>query len=310
MPEGRPMRPFKQRIIDGFDRSRIRNEVQRARNRRFGWLKKKYATIALGASLAVGGIGLPSKAVIERSDPPKDATATARQIDSAGLRPPADEQQIRDQIGSDLKTAGEIASEVTGGVNAVARQITAPLVGPLPASEPVTETTEAPAALVADQVKESFFKTEVPFGQIIYSEAKKNDIMPELLAAVVQQESKFVPTARSPRGAIGLMQLMPKTGSWMGASDLTNPAENVRAGAKYLKYLSNRFEGDQKKMIAAYNAGEGNVRRFNGIPPFRETQIYVRGVLGFAQDLSERASSSHAQAALGVAGTAVANVLK
>ena len=75
------------------------------------------------------------------------------------------------------------------------------------------------------------------------------------------------------------MQLMPSTGRWMGARDLYDPAQNVDAGVKYIKYLQSRFDGNLKNTIAAYNAGEGNVRRYNGVPPFRETQHYVRTVL-------------------------------
>jgi len=114
---------------------------------------------------------------------------------------------------------------------------------------------------------------------------------PELVAAVVQQESKFIPTARSGVGAIGLMQLVPRTGRWMGARDLTNPSQNIMAGAKYLKYLTEQFHGDQQMVIAAYNAGEGAVRRFGGIPPYRETRNYVQRVRNFQQDFGDRVQS-------------------
>jgi soluble lytic murein transglycosylase-like protein len=140
-------------------------------------------------------------------------------------------------------------------------------------------------------VKENFFKTQVPFGSIIYSEAKRNNLAPELVAAVVQQESKFKPTARSGAGALGLMQLVPRTGRWMGATDLLNPTQNIMAGAKYLKYLTNQFHGDQQKVIAAYNAGEGAVRRFGGVPPYRETRNYVQKVTGYQQDYGDRVQS-------------------
>ena len=118
---------------------------------------------------------------------------------------------------------------------------------------------------------------------------------PELVAAVVNTESKFVPTARSGAGAVGLMQLVPRTGRWLGARDLTNPSQNIMAGAKYLKYLTDRFNGDQQKAIAAYNAGEGNVRRFGGVPPFRETRNYVQRVRSFQHDLGDRLQSHEAE---------------
>jgi hypothetical protein len=80
-------------------------------------------------------------------------------------------------------------------------------------------------------------------------------------------------------GARGLMQLMPRTGRWMGARDLYDPEQNVDAGVRYIKYLNKRFNGDLKKTIAAYNGGEGNVQRYRGVPPFRETRQYVKKVM-------------------------------
>ncbi|HEX9501331.1 MAG TPA: lytic transglycosylase domain-containing protein, partial [Thermoanaerobaculia bacterium] len=74
-------------------------------------------------------------------------------------------------------------------------------------------------------------------------------------------------------------------------TDLTNPAQNITAGAKYLKYLTDQFNGDQQKVIAAYNAGEGAVRRFGGIPPYRETRNYVQKVRGYQQDFGDRVQS-------------------
>ena len=156
-------------------------------------------------------------------------------------------------------------------------------------------------AVISDSARENFFKSEIPFGGIIYQEAMKNDISPELVAAVVKQESRFVPTARSHRGAQGLMQMMPKTGRWMGATNLMNPADNVKAGAKYLRYLTDRFDGDRTKIIAAYNAGEGNVRRFGGIPPFKETQSYVKKVKANEQEFKDQMSGKVQTADLGSA---------
>src|SRR5687768_13376799 len=99
------------------------------------------------------------------------------------------------------------------------------------------------------------------------------------VAAVIEQESRFKPKAKSPVGARGLMQLMPRTGKWMGAKNLYDPEQNVDAGVKYIAYLDKRFKGDLKKIVAAYNGGEGNVMRYRGIPPFRETRTYVKKVM-------------------------------
>jgi soluble lytic murein transglycosylase-like protein len=128
-------------------------------------------------------------------------------------------------------------------------------------------------------IRKQFFANAVPFGDLIHAKAQKYDVDPALVAAVVETESRFHTNARSQVGARGLMQLMPKTGRWMGASNLYNAEQNVDAGAKYLKYLNGRFDGNLTKTIAAYNAGEGNVRRYNGVPPFRETRSYVKKVM-------------------------------
>jgi soluble lytic murein transglycosylase-like protein len=142
--------------------------------------------------------------------------------------------------------------------------------------------------LAAELVQEKFFRDEVPYGSLIYSEAKKHSLQPELLAAVVKAESDFRPGITSPRNALGLMQIVPSTGELMGATDLLDPADNVRTGAKYLRYLHDRFDGDQSMTLAAYNAGEGAVRRFGGVPPYKETRAYLRKVTDAKQEYHRR----------------------
>jgi hypothetical protein len=132
---------------------------------------------------------------------------------------------------------------------------------------------------INDTIRADFFAEQVPYGELIYEKAKKYDVDPALVAAVIEQESRFKPRARSQVGARGLMQLMPRTGRWMGARDLYDPEQNIDAGVKYIKYLNQRFNGDLRKTIAAYNGGEGNVQRYRGVPPFRETRQYVKKVL-------------------------------
>lgn len=129
-----------------------------------------------------------------------------------------------------------------------------------------------------EEARRRYFEEKIPYGELIYREAIRNGLEPELVAAVVRAESGFYPDIVSVKNAIGLMQLIPSTGELMGASDLTDPVENVRAGTKYLKYLSAVFEGNEILTLAAYNAGEGTVRRFDGVPPYRETQEYIRKV--------------------------------
>jgi len=106
-------------------------------------------------------------------------------------------------------------------------------------------------------------------------------LSPALLRAVIQAESDFDATAISPAGALGLMQLMPGTAASLRVRDPFNPVENIRGGAKHLRYLLDRFHGDITLAIAAYNAGEYRVKRYRRVPPIHETQVYVRKVLTY-----------------------------
>jgi hypothetical protein len=137
---------------------------------------------------------------------------------------------------------------------------------------------QPPAQFTFDIAKERFFSTSVPYGSIIYREARRNQLAPELVAAVIEAESDFRPRLISDKNAQGLMQIIPSTGRLMGADDLFDPEENIAAGTRYLRYLVDRF-GDQRVALAAYNAGEGNVQKFGGVPPFGETEEYVQRVL-------------------------------
>jgi soluble lytic murein transglycosylase-like protein len=109
--------------------------------------------------------------------------------------------------------------------------------------------------------------------------AKKHGLDPALVLAVVQVESGFRPDAISPKGAQGLMQLMPKTAAGLGVADAFDPAQNLDGGARYLRQLVTRYEGDLTKALAAYNAGEGAVAKHRGVPPYAETRAYVKNVL-------------------------------
>jgi soluble lytic murein transglycosylase-like protein len=109
--------------------------------------------------------------------------------------------------------------------------------------------------------------------------ARRHGLEPGLVMAVVSVESGFRPEAVSPKGAQGLMQLMPKTAEALGVEDAFDPAQNLDGGARHLGELLTVYGGDLTRALAAYNAGEGAVLRHGGVPPYRETRAYVRKVL-------------------------------
>lgn len=236
------------------------------------------ATIVVGAALSVGGV-----------------TEALQGVHFLVLKD-LDAVKIVEQRGSNAKVVAQFGDDFTGNAffklsHNLPKSLVTNRIGLFSeASVPEAELQAAPDTQSADvfhtemrrintAIRRQFFANAVPFGDIIHAKAQKYDVDPVLVAAVVETESRFRTNARSQVGARGLMQLMPRTGRWMGATNLYNAEQNVDAGAKYLKYLNQRFDGNLTNTIAAYNAGEGNVRRYNGVPPFRETRSYVKRVM-------------------------------
>ena len=119
------------------------------------------------------------------------------------------------------------------------------------------------------------------FEPLIRQHAGQRGVRPELVRAVIQVESAFNPRAVSPKGAMGLMQLMPATAKQFGVIDPFNPAENIRAGVSYLRQLLDRYDHDEQLALAAYNAGPGAVDKYGAkVPPYKETQNYVLKITG------------------------------
>jgi len=117
------------------------------------------------------------------------------------------------------------------------------------------------------------------YDRLIDAAALANDVDPRLVKSVMLVESGFNPNAVSKKGARGLMQLMPDTAAENGVRDVHDPAQNIAGGVRYLSHLLTTYGGDLVKSLAAYNAGESAVERYNGVPPYDETQLYVRKTL-------------------------------
>lgn len=129
--------------------------------------------------------------------------------------------------------------------------------------------------------KASFPRNDI--AGMVQAAAKKYNVDSKLALAVATAESGLEPGAVSPVGATGVMQLMPETAQSLGVTNIYDPKENIEGGVRYLKQMLNTFNGDVTKAVAAYNAGPGAVKKYNGVPPYAETQEYVHKVLDLSR---------------------------
>ena len=142
-------------------------------------------------------------------------------------------------------------------------------------------TNEYPLNYTSDANDSNVLAGAAKYEQEIAKAASTYNLPDKLIAAVMKQESNFNPLATSSAGAKGLMQLMPQTSKYLGVTDPVDPEQNIMGGAKYLRQMLNKFDNNLPLALAAYNAGPGNVTKYNDIPPFKETQNYVKNVLSY-----------------------------
>lgn len=160
----------------------------------------------------------------------------------------------------------------------------------LAGATPATTPLKPPAALLPTTgAATAGSVTGMPFADEINAVAARHRLDPALLAGLIRQESNFNPNAVSPAGARGLTQLMPGTAAGLGVKDSTDPAQAIEGGARYLRQQLDRFGGDPTLALAAYNAGPGAVVRHGGVPPYAETQAYVRKVQEYADEYRRNA---------------------
>jgi membrane-bound lytic murein transglycosylase B len=152
----------------------------------------------------------------------------------------------------------------------------------VPHPDPAPPVVERAAPVPAAQAERGSLLRDTAYSELIASAAEAHGVNPMLVQALIQVESNYKPKARSSKGAMGLMQLMPSVAREYKLRNAYDPAANIAAGVQKLKGLLDRWGGDVALALASYNAGEGAVIKFNGIPPYRETQTYVAKILSIA----------------------------
>ena len=155
----------------------------------------------------------------------------------------------------------------------------------VPETVPNTETSEKKKS---PPISDHSAKGERTFFPIIQKASLRYNIDPALVKAIIRVESEYNPNAISNKGAKGLMQLMPVTARYLGVDDIFNPEQNIYAGVRHFKFLLKQFDGDVKLALAAYNAGTRHVKRYNAIPPFKETKRYLKKVFRYYDFYKER----------------------
>lgn len=189
---------------------------------------------------------------------------------------------MRNRIESNLKTAS--------GICAAKGDIFARILENLTVSADASTDRKKTAAAVENAVPASI-------EDAILSASEKHGVDASLIKAMIQQESNFNANAVSSAGAMGLMQLMPRTAKGLGVNDPFDVGQNIDGGTKYIRQLLDQFNGDTALALAAYNAGPGNVAKYGGIPPFKETVAYIPKVLDYQKQYLFNQYQAHAKPA-------------
>lgn len=220
-------------------------------------MKARLSFLALAATFVLLGFGTIAQAEIVFLSSGRTLSVKSHRVDG-------------DNVVLTLRSGGEVTCDKSLVDKVVPDEV------PHPEPEP---QTQSPAVEALERVGGLLERT--PYGELIASVSQAHGVDPMLVRALIQVESNYHPRARSQKGAMGLMQLMPSTAKEYQVRNPFDPRANIEAGIKHLKSLIDRF--GVEIALAAYNAGEGAVMKFNGIPPYRETRDYVAKILGLAR---------------------------
>ena len=211
--------------------------------------------VCLAMALACAGMALPAEAEIVH-------LTSGRTLSVKGHRVDGDRIVLTLRGGGDVNIDRSLVDKI------------------VPDEVPYPEPETVVAAEAGEGNDQAAPVVETPYSELIASISEAHGVDPNLVRALIQVESGYRPRARSPKGAKGLMQLMPSTAREYRVRDPYDPKANIAAGVKHLKNLIETY--GVELALAAYNAGEGAVKKFNGIPPYRETRNYVTRILALA----------------------------
>jgi soluble lytic murein transglycosylase-like protein len=185
----------------------------------------------------------------------------------------ANQQPVRmtSVVRSDQRTGKLVRSVVVNSKPVAERKVAETVVAP----RVITTPPPASASTPTQRTSTPLPGPGANINELVAAVAARESLPPELLHSVIKVESDYNPKAVSPKGAQGLMQLIPETAQRFGVTNAFNPADNIQGGAKYLRYLIELYKGDYVRALAAYNAGEGAVNKYGGVPPYAETRNYL-----------------------------------